>query len=197
MTLPAGGAALGGRRADARASARARAAVCAGIAAVLTCAGTVMANGGTLQLSREPAGPYVVTVFTDPSPLRVGEADVSVLVERAGSDDLVQDARVSVTTEPVGQVGRGGTFDATHEQATNKLFYAAKFELPTEGTWRIVVGVSGDAGEGSVAFDARVEPMGLLDRPLVSLVVFVGMPAAIALWWFRIRRARPSGGRSR
>lgn len=169
--------------------ARGWAVVCAGIVAVLACGGTVMANGGTLQVAREPAGPYAVTVFTDPSPLRVGEVDVSVLVERAGSDDLVQDARVTVTAEPVEQVGRGGTFDATHEQATNKLFYAAQVELPSEGTWRIGVRVTGRLGDGGITFDANVEPAGLLDRPLI-LLVLAALPASFALWWsFRSRSA--------
>ena len=167
--------------------------VLVGIALVLAIVGTAMANGGTLQVSREPAGPYLVTVFTDPSPVRVGDVDVSVLVERAGSDDLVQDARVTLTATPVGQVYSGGTFEATHEQATNKLFYAAKFDLTAEGTWRIDVLVSGDAGQGVTAFETLVEPVGLFDRPLVRLVLLVGIPAAVALWWsFRSRsRSRP------
>lgn len=174
--------------------ARAWAVVCAGIAAVLACVGTAMANGGTLQVSREPAGPYVVTVFTDPSPLRVGDADVSVLVERAGSDDLVHDARVTVTTEPVGRVGQVGTFDATHEQATNKLFYAAQIELPSEGTWRIGVRATGQLGDGGITFDANVGPAGLLDRPLL-LLVLAAVPASLALWWFS--RSRPVHSRWR
>ncbi len=148
----------------------------------------VLANGGTIQVASEPAGPYEVTVFTSPSPIRVGLVDVSVLVQRAGSDDLVHDARVLVTAEPIGHAGPAGTFDATREQATNKLFYAAKFKLPVAGRWRLGVRVSGPLGHGAVRFEVEATRATLLDRPLV-VVLLVALPVVLILWWL----SRPRG----
>lgn len=154
----------------------------------------VLANGGTIQLSRAPAGPYEVTVLTSPSPLTVGVADVSVLVQRPGADEVVSDARVTVGTEPLARAGPGGSFEATHEQATNKLFYAANVELPTAGRWRFRVHVTGPSGEGAVSFEAEVAEAGLLDQPLVLLILVLPLGAA-AIWWLARsgRKARSTG----
>lgn len=146
------------------------------------CAAPALGNGGTVQVAGEPAGPYEVSVSTSPSPLVVGPIDVSVLVQQAGTRDYVHDARVVVTAEPLGSSGRGVTSEATHEQATNKLFYAAKFELPTEGRWRIRVDVRGAAGAGLVHFEVDVTKPTLLDRPLLAaaLITLLAVPL---LWW--------------
>jgi hypothetical protein len=124
----------------------------------------------------------------------VGVVDVSVLVQRAGTDDLVlEGARVLVTAEPMGREGQARTYEATREQATNKLFYAAEnaVELPTEGRWRITVRVLGQAGEGSAAFEVDAEKSGLLDGPLPLL--FLGLPALLALAWV-VRSGRKDRG---
>lgn len=148
-----------------------------------------LANGGIIQLARQPAGPYEVTVQTSPSPIRVGTVDVSVLVQRAGSDDLVQDARVTVTAKPVGQPSTSSPYEATHEQATNKLFYAANVELATEGRWRIGVDVRHPTlGAGTVSFEVDATPATLLDAPLLLLGLAVLPPLLVVLW----RRQRQS-----
>src|SRR5689334_5892537 len=112
-----------------------------------------LANGGTPQLTLEPAGPYELTVTTSPSTLRVGQADVSVLVYQAASGELFQDARVTLTTEPLGHPGQRGQFAATHDQAENKLYYAANVQLPEAGRWRIGVQVRSSLGEGATSFE--------------------------------------------
>src|SRR5206468_7682231 len=120
-------------------------------------AGPAVANGGTVRTNRAPAGPYAVTVFTSPTPLVVGIADVSTSVERADSGDLEPDARVIVATEPVGHAGQAGVFEATHDQASDANFYAANVRLDTTGTWRFAIQVIGRQGEGGLTFDAPVE----------------------------------------
>lgn len=123
----------------------------------LTLAFGTQANGGQVRVSAERAGPYEVTVFTSPVPLRAGEIDVSVLLQRPGSPEIVEDARIKVVVTTAGgeTVGR---FPATREQATNKLYYAAKFPLEQPGRYRIAVEISGPEGSGAVGFEAAVEP---------------------------------------
>lgn len=115
------------------------------------------ANGGQARIAAEPIGPYEVTVFTSPEPLRAGELDVSVLLQRRGSPEIVEGARIEVVVTTAGgaTVGR---FPATHEQATNKLYYAAKFPLEQPGLYRITVQIDGPEGGGTVGFEATVEP---------------------------------------
>ncbi len=148
-----------------------------------------LANGGTIQLSSRQAGPYLLTVFTSPSPIRVGIVDVSALVQRPGSNEAVLDAHVMVSAEPVGHQGPGGNFSATHDQATNKLYYAANVDLPTEGRWRIEVQLFGPDGDGSADFEVEATRESLLDRPLL-LVGLMVVPLIGILWWLtRSRRA--------
>ncbi len=165
--------------------------------ALLLSTAAARANGGTIQMASQPAGPYQLTVLTSPSPIRVGVVDVSVLVQKAGSDDLVQDATVLVAADPIGHEGRGGTFQATHELATNKLFYAANVDLPTEGYWQIGVRVMREGAEGSVSFQVEASPASLLDNPLL-LVALLATPLLLAsAWWILARRktirSHPSG----
>lgn len=115
------------------------------------------ANGGQVRVAAERAGPYEVTVFTSPVPLQAGEIDVSVLLQRPAAPEIVKDAQIEVVVTTAGgaTVGR---FPATREQATNKLYYAAKFPLEQPGRYRIAVEISGPEGSGAVGFEAPVEP---------------------------------------
>ncbi len=91
------------------------------------------ADGGTL-LFRKPAGPFVLTAFSSPAPLRVGRADLSIMVQKENDQSTVLDAVVSVRLKR----SVGGTIveivaPATHARATNKLLYAANVTLPSAG----------------------------------------------------------------
>lgn len=162
-----------------------------GLLALSLSSATALANGGTLQVSEAPAGPYRLSVYTSPSPLRVGTADVSVLVQQADSDELVEGARIAVTAEPLDRAGTAGTYPASHDQATNKLFQAAHVPLDQAGRWRLTVAVSGQAGAGQVEFEVHAGEPGLLDSPLV-LVALVLIPILVLLWLIRRSTGRPA-----
>src|SRR5262245_28715306 len=87
------------------------------------------ADGGTLCLL-ERAGRYQVAVFTSPTPLRAGPVDVSVLVQDTATGEQVPCVQVSVRLSPRDGDGPPLEHAATAEAATNKLFHAAKFDLP-------------------------------------------------------------------
>lgn len=161
----------------------------------LTLAAGTRANGGQVRVAAERAGPYEVTVFTSPVPFRAGEVDISILLQRPGSPEIVEDARIEVVVTTAGgeTVGR---FAATHEQATNKLYYAAKFPLERPGRYRITVEINGPEGAAAVGFEATVEPaagsawwrswwlwgtLALLQLPLI--------------WWLFSGRGAPRRGR--
>ncbi|MGE5620142.1 MAG: hypothetical protein ACM3US_12900 [Sphingomonadaceae bacterium] len=150
--------------------------------AALVVPAIALANGGTIQVSNRLAGPYLLTVFTSPSPARVGIVDVSVLIQRPGSDEAVLDGHVVVTAQPVGGAGAGASYSATHEQATNKLYYATNVDLPVEGRWRIEVRAFGPEGEGSVEFEVEATRESLLDRPLL-LIGLMAIPLVAVAWW--------------
>jgi hypothetical protein len=123
-------------------------------------------GGGTPQLTNAEAGPYLVSVWTEPDPIRVGELHVTVAVlespepSSSGREggDLVLDATVQVDVKPVSREGQTLVAYATRENAVNKLLYEADLDLPSEGQWRVGIQVEGPAGIGSAGFDIEAAP---------------------------------------
>lgn len=170
------------------------AAIAAG-ALLLAPALPLLANGGTVQVSRAAVGPYIVSVFTSPTPLRTGEVDVSVLVQDSVREAVV-DVPVVVVAEPVGHAAAPLRHEATRAQATNRLFKAAKFPVTEPGDWRLGVEVGGAEG-GSVAFEVTLTDPTLLDRPYL-LAALVLLPLLV-LGWLLLGRGEedePRGGGS-
>ena len=136
-----------------------------------------MADGGVVRVS-ETRGPFVLTVFSSPTPLRVGPADISVLVQRGGSREPILDAEVEVQ---LAQQGSTITAPATRDAATNKLLYAANVVLPTAGAWslRTVVRHASATAEVSIAIvvDPPVSSVGAFwmyfALPLLVIALFV------------------------
>ena len=124
----------------------------AAICFLLLLPASIRADGGALQFTKK-AGPYTVTLFTAPVPMRVGSCDLSVMVQR--SDDLspVLDAQVdvSVTKRDV-EI----TAPATRENATNKLLYAGNVDFPASGRWKVQVLIKNAAGEAVASGDLTV-----------------------------------------
>ncbi len=119
---------------------------------VLLLCGVARADGGRLRMSRT-AGPFVISVFTAPEPLRVGRADVSVLVQRQGSGEVLLGATVELRLQ--GPDGAQQTLPASHAVATNRLLQSALVELPAPGRWRLEITVD---GQPTVACDLPVGP---------------------------------------
>lgn len=122
------------------------------------------ADGGTVLFQRT-IGSHLVTTFTAQSPLRIGETDISVLVERVGDLRPVLDARVFI--ELVNEAGTTVSGEATHSQARNKLLYCSLINIPEAGHWKLKIIVSQDG--------QRVE---LLDH----LMVAKAQPMLFAYW---------------
>jgi hypothetical protein len=135
-------------------------------------------DGGVVRVS-QTAGPFRVTVFTSPTPLRAGVIDISVFVQDS-SGNPVPDARVRIHVRPTREADGGTTHEATREAATNKLYQAALVELPA-GSWQVSVDVTGENGVSSVPFTLEVgealpawtEMAFWIALPLVPVILFV------------------------
>jgi len=160
-------------------------------------------GGGMPQLTNAEAGPYWVSVWTEPDPIRVGDFHVTVAILQAPepgasareAGELVLDATVLVQAQSVSQVGEILISPATRDNAVNKLFYEADLTLPAEGQWRVDIQVNGAAGAGSAAFEIEALP----PSPFNSLVGFgwplwagLGLALLAAGWWFQMSRHRKS-----
>jgi hypothetical protein len=113
-------------------------------------------DGGLVRFS-QPTGPFVVTVFSSPTPLRAGPVDLSVLIQDQ-SGEAVLDARVRLTLMRQGEHPTWVEVAATREQATNKLLYAAPFVLPQEGTWQVDVAIDRNGSEAGAWFTVDAGP---------------------------------------
>lgn len=96
------------------------------------------ADGGLVRLS-EKHGPYRITVFTSPTPLQAGWMDASVFVQDAASGAVASDVEIVIAVAPAGRPEQTQHYPATREAATNKLFRAARLELPHAGKWELSV----------------------------------------------------------
>jgi hypothetical protein len=112
------------------------------------------ADGGTLRLSKAE-GPFVISVFTAPAPLRVGIADVSVLVQRRDGGAVLLDAVVELRTRaPDGTLGLTA---ASHAQASTGFLHAAPLALPSAGRWQLTTLVRRGRARVTVSCDLPVE----------------------------------------
>lgn len=101
--------------------------------------GVLLADGGEVQF-RGPAGPFDITVFASPTPLRIGTSDLSVMVKTKSGDTPVLDADVTLHLV---KAAEGKIIEVTarpnHQLATNKLLYATHMRIPSNGPWRVDV----------------------------------------------------------
>lgn len=158
----------------------------------LAICGLVLADGGKVQF-RKQAGPFEITLFSAPNPLRVGTADLSVMVRTAHDQQTVMDAHVQIhfIQQVAGHITEV-VAPATHERATNKLLYAAKMDLPKDGSWHAEVEVKRNLEAADVSGQIDVLPP---QAPLVAhWPYFALLPVLLLLFaanqWLKQKRRK-------
>jgi hypothetical protein len=158
------------------------------LAAVLALAMWAMAaygDGGTMLLHQD-AGPFTITLFAAPQPLRVGTADLSVMVQDRSSEEVLLDPSVDLT---VAAGASRETVRLAREQAANRLLQAANVHFSKAGKWRVTLLVRRGNDTARLSTECTVEP----DRSRAMLVWFyVLLPAGIILLfvlhqWLKLR----------
>lgn len=156
----------------------------------------VHAHGtGTPQLLNAPTGPYLLSVWTDPDPLRADEAHVVVaVVEPETQEFIVSDVTVTVRLRSLADptVERVETAET---DTTNRLLFAAEFnDRVTPGRWQVGVSAAGARGAGDeVTFEIDVAPA----RGFNWLWLGVGGLGATVLLWLLASMRGPAQRRSR
>lgn len=163
------------------------------LAALLAVA--VRAHGiGTPQRLNVPSGPYLLSVWTDPDPLRADETHVVVAVlEPATQEPIVTGVTVTVRlsslTDPALVVSaQAGTDD------TNRLLYAAVFsDRVTPGRWQVAVAADGARGASDeVTFEIEIQPARGFNWLWLGLG---GLGVALLVWL--LAASRPASRRGR
>ena len=155
------------------------------------CCAPAYGDGGTMRLS-EKRDRLLITVFTAPALFRAGPVDISVLVQDALTGEPVPQTRVTVRMSKPGQLAL--EYPATREAATNKLLYAAQFDLPEPGLWHLEVQVEGVHGLATI--DGELETAAPLPR-WRDLWLWISWPGlAIALYGIHQVCCRRRGGQA-
>jgi hypothetical protein len=142
-------------------------------------------DGGVLRLS-QASGPFVISVFTAPEPLRAGRADVSVLVQARGT--VVLDAAVELRLRAPD--GTEQTIAASPRAAGNALLQSAFVGLRTPGRWGLAVTARRANTSATVGCDLDVAPA---TTALATHWVPLALPALCILlfvWRERLLRRR-------
>lgn len=111
------------------------------------------ADGGVVQFEKS-AGPFVVTVFTTPSPLRAGRVDISLMIQSRENEQPVLDCQAFIQLRKEGAVSI--RCEATHEAAQNKLLYAAPIKISEPGLWELEVTIKHDGNSTAVGGEITV-----------------------------------------
>lgn len=152
-------------------------------------------GGGTPQLTNEDIGPYWVSVWTSPDPVREGQMHVTVSVAEPGAATGQQagapvlGASVDVTLTPRAGGFADATAQATNEQSANKLFYEADLMVPAAGDWQVQIDVQGPDGRGEARFDLVVLPAQGIDWLLVGGLAFLSVSALFFFYAMRANRS--------
>lgn len=134
-------------------------------------------------------GRLAVAVFSEPTPLQVGPARISVLVQQSKTQQPVLDATVSVVLQERGSRRPPSMAAATRQASTNKLLYTALVDIPAPSRWELQIDVqSQDASaHATCRMSASLPKPGLL--ALWQYVLL--LPVVIGLGLFlRYRRCR-------
>ena len=157
------------------------------LCALAVLATPLLADGGAV-LARQESGPFVITVFAAPVPLRAGPIDLTVLVQTHDTLEPVLDAEVSIRLDGDSQIVAA----ATRSQAQNKLLYAAALEVPQPGEWKYTVSVRSALGQAAISGGFQAGPPA---PPLASYWFYVGIPlvliAIFVLHQWLSRRSAP------
>ncbi|MEM7116521.1 MAG: hypothetical protein AAF614_29070 [Chloroflexota bacterium] len=139
-------------------------------------------GGGELQITSEPVGPHLVSVWTNPPRARAGEViHVTVGVAEQEDQSFVLDAEVLVEVFIEGEEEPVLSTTATTDRSTNKLFYETDFTLPDAALYTVVVTVLNKDGGGEVDFNMPVGAASNRWFGLIGVAALGGVGVLIAL----------------
>jgi len=176
----------------------------AALVIMLLCASCVLAraDGGSVQL-QSAAGPFQVTVFSDPGVIRAGLVDLSVLVQASPRGGPVLDADVTLGLSPLDNTRAGQQpawappacindldpqltrIRANASQGPNRLMYSSLVRIPAQGRWQLSVWVRTNSNTGMARAVLNVEPAA---APWVNYWHLFAFPPAVVIgFWLRER----------
>jgi hypothetical protein len=171
-----------------------------GLACVVfaVCAHPVAAHNGPPYpiVSNQAAGPYRISVWTDPDATDDGSlaGQFWVLIDQPDSNALAPDLRARVSVRPLDRHGRPEVASATPVDGNRSRLFAALL-MDHEGPFAVRVEVESAAGSGAV--DSEVQATYDLRPPRAMLAINAVPFVLVGLLWAKrlARRRRAQAGR--
>ena len=141
--------------------------------------------GGTPRIVNEPAGDFVISVWSLPDPITPDvESNFVVFVADGEGFELSRAATPVLGAEIELVFAQGSdelTYAATHERAANKLFYESYLTLPSMGAWTVDVSVAFEGKQGEAQFVVDVAQ----GEAQINWLLYGGIGlVVIAVAWF-------------
>ena len=111
------------------------------VLALLSVAATALGDGAHMQLT-QAVGPFVITLFTAPTPLRSGPVQVSLLVQTRADRARCATPTSTSSCARSPRCPAGDHHAAQRGVLPNKVLYGAEVVIPTMGRWRLTAHVS-------------------------------------------------------
>lgn len=139
---------------------------------------------------RQAAGPFIVSLFSEPESLGIGPADLSVMVAEQGSGRVLPNANVRITLTPENEQGAPIAAHLSHTFATNRLLQDALIQFPHAGRWHAVIEVKDGGRETSVATDLMVGDYSARRSTVWTFAVLPVCAIAFFAWVQAVKRHR-------
>jgi hypothetical protein len=106
----------------------------------------------------QKAGPYVVSVWTDPD---VGTGTFFVIVNTPQGASVPADLKVQVAVQPASGRLAEVSYPAERENLRDQLQYKALVQFDAQELWRVRVSINSAMGSGEIAATVEPTPIGL------------------------------------
>ena len=146
---------------------------------------------GVHLLTRQVAGPFVVSVFTTPDVLAVGPAELSVMVEQVVPAQVLMDAEVSLELTCRAHCAPPVHARLTHAGGTNQLLQVAEVSFPKPGIWDAVIAVRAQGRDARAVAELVVAPHSSR-RGTIWLFALLPFCAGAGFFWVERVRSRRS-----
>ena len=150
-------------------------------------------EGPKPQLTDEPLGPYLLSVWTEPEPPRVGRLHVTAALALADSGEPTTKPAITIYA----RAPHRDVIEATllPDSAAPQL-YEATLDIPYTAVWTIEVAVKDGAWEEKTSFSLDIQPAPV-NQNLVRLGAFAALVVLVVGWWFWGRHPRKKRVRKR
>lgn len=124
---------------------------------------------GIAQFINTPFGSQLVSIWADPDPLRIGDVHITVALSDPETLAPILGEEVSIQLTYLEDSTVTIVSPALNSNASNKLFYEARFNVADEGAW-----------EGEVLLNGSENP----PENLTFVLNILPPEPVFTLWWF-------------